>query len=238
MNKSIFLNKKPLFYVFFISLVFFSNKASAQWKITPYLEYKSTVVNNNNIGFSFLTDYSFKKNFSLHSGVKYATSDVGSFFIQGDYMYNLSRTKKINIGLYNKYIYNRYSCYNIQEFTAILAGKLQTKHFDLTVGATNRRYWAIQQNEKPTVEKINFIYELRGRIFENDHKYNLTLIASNTDDFHVERVQTIYLKAAGNYRVNNKFNVFLEGTFIPAGVFHLAANYYGCVIKSGVEITF
>jgi hypothetical protein len=153
-------------------------------------------------------------------------------------MYNISRTKKIDIGIYNKYLYNRYFSYNIQEFTGILAGKLQTKYFDLTIGVTNRRYWAIQQNEKPTVEKINCIYELRGRIFEKDHKYNLTLVASNADDFLVERLQTIYLKAAGNYRVNNKFNVFLEGTFIPAGVFHLAADYYGCVIKSGVEIIF
>lgn len=238
MNKIIFPIKKPLFYASFISLVFFSNTASAQWKVTPYLEYKSTVVNKNNIGFSFLTDYSFRNNLSLHSGVKYATSDVSSFFIRGDYMYNLSEKKKIDIGLYNKYIYNRYSCYNLQEFTAIIAGKLQTKHFDFTLGATNRRYWAIKQNEKPTIEKLNFMYEIKGRIFENSHKYNLSFSASNTDDFLVERVQTIYLKAAGNYRINNKMNLFLEGTFIPAGVFHLAANYYGNVIKSGVEITF
>ena len=106
------------------------------------------------------------------------------------------------------------------------------------MGATNRRYRAIRQNEKPTVERINFIYEFKGRIFEKEHKYNLALIASNTDNFHVERVQTIYIKAAGNYRINNTMNIFLEGTFIPAGVLHLAANYYGSVIKSGVEILF
>lgn len=234
----IFPIKKPLFYAAFFLLVFVSNVTSAQWKVTPYLEYKSTVVNKNNIGFSFLAERSFKRNFNLQSGVKYATSDVGSFFIQGNYIYNLTRSKKLDIGLSNKYIYNRYYRYNIQEFTAIFAGKLQTKYFDFTVGTSNRRYWAIWQNEKPTIERINFIYEFRGRVFENNHKYNLSISASNTDDFLVERVQTIYLKAAGNYKITNTLNLFLEGTFIPAGVFHLAANYYGSIIKCGAEITF
>ncbi|MDR1459974.1 MAG: hypothetical protein LBI60_07145 [Bacteroidales bacterium] len=232
-------NKKgSLFHIFFISLVFFSNILSAQWKLTPYLEYKSTIVNKNNIEFNFLADYFFKKDYSIHSGVKYTTSDVGSFFIQGDWMYNLSENKKIDLGIYNKYIYNRYHSYNIQEFTVILAGELQTRLFDLTIGASNRRYWPIRQTEKPTVEMINFIYELKGRIFEKDHKYNLTLIASNTDAFYVERIQMVYLKAAGNYKINNRINVFLEGTFIPAGVFNLTADYYGYSIKNGVEITF
>jgi hypothetical protein len=230
--------KGSIVLYFFISLMFFSNTLLAQWQVTPYLEYKSTIVNKHNIGFNFLTDYSFKKHYSIHSGVKYATSDIGYFFIRGDWMHNLSEIKKIDLGFYNKYIYNRYFLYNMQEFTIILAGKLQTRYFDLTIGASNRRYWPIRQHEKPTVEKINYAYELRGRIFEKDHKYNLTLVATNTDDFYVERMQMVYLKTAVNYRINNKINIFFEGTFIPAGVFNLTADYYGYSIKNGVEITF
>jgi hypothetical protein len=237
LNKNIFRDKS-LFYIFFISLALSSNTLSAQWRVTPYLEYKSTIINENNIGFNFLTDYSFKKNVNIHSGVKYATADAGHFFIQGGYMYNLSENKKIDAGLYNKYLYSRYSLYDIREFTIILAGKLHTRHFDLTLGASNRRYWAIRHDEKPTVEIVNVIYEFRGRIFERKHKYNITLMASNFDDFCVERMQFMYLTATGNYRINNKINIFLGGVFIPAGVFNLTADYYGYNIKSGIEITF
>lgn len=230
--------KHLLFIFLFLSMTCVANKLFAQWSVSPQLEYKSSIVNENNIGLICLGEYSFPKIYSVRAGAKYAMAGMGFFFAQGDFMWNVSESKKIDCGFYNKYIYSNYFLYNMQEFTVAIAGKLRTRFFDVSLGVLNRTYWDTNSIKRNVSEQVNFLYEFEGRIFGNERKYNLALVLSNTDDFYIERIQYAQFKVLGNYKLNNHVNLFLGSGFMPAGFFHLSTNYHAWFLRSGVDFKF
>ncbi|WP_163629320.1 hypothetical protein [Paludibacter sp. 221] len=227
---------KYKFYLFLL-FAFHLGTISAQWSMRPYLEYKSSAIHDN-IGAACIAGYAFEDIYSVHAGGKIQSAGLGSFFAQGDFMWTVSEEKRIDAGFYNKYIYCNYFLYDIQEFTVAVAGVLKTRYVDVTLGFSNRLYWNVRYDEKAIYERANFLYEIKGRVFEEEHKYNLIFSISNIDDFYIERVQFLHLKAGGRYKLNGNVSLFLDAGFIPAGFFHLVSNYYAGFFKSGVELSF
>ena len=144
--------------------------------------------------------------------------------------------KKWEFYLIQKNMYNRY-VWNIQESVFFFGVGLKVDRFDAKIGVSARVISPVGTFKNSIFEPWNLQYDIGVSVFPKfpakPKKWNLRLGISNFDAFYFERAEVIILSLKGDYHFTDKWSIFCQGNFRPAGNFHMAANYYSFYFQTG-----
>lgn len=171
-------------------------------------------------------------NFRVDGGVQLSTANVYSVTFGGAVLFPV---KVGCLSLKNEYLYKAVVRSRTQEVCAMLTLGYGMDYVSTRVGVFARLFASLPyEGNGHLVEPFNFVYEVRANIFKPDHKWNLGASIGNVDDFMWEHPANPRFALFGNCRLTERLRLDAEVGCQPAGIFHIAANFYGALLRVGV----
>jgi hypothetical protein len=182
-----------------------------------------------------LSTFRAADNFHFNVGADYKINQLAAVKGEGRITFPV---RKVALFLDNGYLYSAFFNDNLQQLNASLLFGVDTRYFTGKIGCFGRWlrpfHQADENSELSVFEPINLAYSFKGRIFPKGHKWNLSLEIANIGQFENERSTNPIFTLAGTAVVANQLSV--HGLIIvkPAGMGHIAANFYQIQVQTGV----
>ena len=203
--------------------------AKAQWTLQAYSEYDYTRSSGSSASFAVKGDYRIADNFNM--GLSFQATTFGRYSINLQYQVNLLKAKCGTLYLENRYLYRLFPNYKLQEFNALLDLGWRNRHFNFQLGLTNRFTAPIPLRKNGGMETIfeplNVTFCVEGKIFDQEHAWNLGARISNYRDFVIERFTLFFYSINGYYDFGNGLRITTEVGLHPCGVLNLSSQYNG-----------
>lgn len=221
--------------IFYLTLfIFFLGTVTAKenLKLKSSLELGSNNTVPFSVGWIVEPYWEIDKRADLYGGVKIANEEKFSYYIANTIKFPFN---EVELQIQEKFLYNSFGAWNIQEYSIFGGLRLFTTHFDGLLGVSSRLIKPLQPiTYESIVEPFNWQYDVGLRLFKTSNPWNLRLGASNFDTFYFERMESLILSLKAEYNISKKISLYCNGILNPAGNFHLSANYYGYYIQTGM----
>jgi len=121
---------------------------------------------------------------------------------------------------------------------------MKTKHFDLLTGTNFRTYslrnkalkdYEIGDGATKIHENFNLMYSFGYNLKPSHYRWNVGITLTNIDNFLINQETNPYFNIKGYYKVSPLVCLFAEGWYKNAGVTNICSNYFGFVIRGGVQ---
>jgi hypothetical protein len=221
-----------IFYVTFLIFLLGAATAKGGLKLKSSLELGNNKTIPFSIGWIAEPYWEIDKRVDLYGGIRIANEQRFSYYIANTIKFPLN---KLELQIQEKFLYNSFGVWNMQEYSVFGGLQLYAPHFDVLLGVSSRLIKPLQPiTYESIVEPFNWQYDVGLRLFKTSNPWNLRLGASNFDTFYFERMESLILSLKGEYNLSKKFSIYCNGILKPAGNFHLSANYYGYYIQTGM----
>lgn len=137
--------------------------------------------------------------------------------------------KKGALLLQNRYIYQAWISYNIQEVNTVLSVGYTSPRWRLMLGFFNKFYSNIHtpfRNVDYVFEPLNLAYDIEVWLFKTFRKWNISMRLCNVDDFQAERFYSPITIYTLRYRPYDWMSFYVNLRNHNAGIFDLTQNYY------------
>jgi len=124
---------------------------------------------------------------------------------------------------------------------------LNSNHFDLQIGTNLRTYsfrrnalkdYEIGKDALKIQENFNLMYSFGYTLKLSSCRWNAGLTLTNIDYFMINQETNPYVNLKGYYKLSSPVCLFAEGWYKNAGVTNISSNYFGFVIRGGVQWNF
>lgn len=93
-------------------------------------------------------------------------------------------------------------------------------------------------NDQIICEPFNLTYRVQAWVRPQESVWNIWFAVSNYDNYQIERVWVPMFYIGGEYKIDAHWQVNLQASCKPAGMFHLDASYYGADVRAGFNYRF
>lgn len=229
--------KRPFALLLFSFAAFFAFGQKKQTNyIMPYLEYGYNYTWGHFGSVAAVADFSIFKNFTAGAGIMLSTSNVYAAEVHLNYGIPL---KNSSFYLENRYLGKWYVRDLGQEYTLSLSAGFLNYHWKFQFGLYGKFYGGLGENrhkgEKMLFEPLGIIYLGEGRVFRDNHPWNIGGRISNVDYFTIERFSMPLFTIFGDAEIGEKTRIFAEICAHPSGNFNIEAQFYGITGKVGIK---
>lgn len=149
---------------------------------------------------------------------------VGEMFIETDIMYRAIARNQMG------------------DITAALGIGYRMDYVSVTVGVFGRVLddWNRDKHTHDSFvcEPFNLLYRVEVFCRPQANPWNISFCIANVDDYQMERMWQPLFMAGAYYNVNDHWRWVIGAQCKVAGMFHLAANFYGANVRTGFTYTF
>jgi len=196
---------------------------------------------------AFLGNYS-SANYQLKAGLQTNLVNGNNITISG-YLVDGSREFKIKnalLGVHGFYLWTSASRI-LQQTSYGCVISMNSNHFDIQIGTNSRTYsfkrnalkdYTIGTDAAKIHENYNLMYSFGYNLKPSNYKWNVGLTLTNIDYFMINQETNPYVNLKGFYKLNSKICLFAEVWYKNAGVTNICSNYFGFVIRGGVQWKF
>jgi len=217
--------------------------ASAQFKVTGYIDAGHTNVSNGLfIKTSGLGSYQFGKNM-VAAGMQLDLKNYNSNVFSG---LNLiaareARIKNFHFEFQAFYLLTLFSDISRETNWGMMLN-LQPEHFKLVVGTSFRtfayRKRAINEYNLNADDKIhenwNIIYSISYYLKRHENEWNIGVSVTNIDHYIINQETNPNFNLNGYYQMNAPLRLFAEVWYKSSGAFNLSVNYFGVFLRTGI----
>lgn len=204
------------------------------------LSYEHTLVHGSTGAAGLLVGYSPAGWTDLSGGVSVSSANLYRVAVRGDFKWNFHTHHYF--GISNRYLYSVYAGDNLQNFNAALALFYNQDYFHFAIGGCLQLFAGITSGNSSAGGYLcepGIVYDIEARIFRSEHIWNIGLQITNMRRFLIERMYNPNFVLKGNYRFggygSDNLNLIVEAGFQPAGIMHIAANYYSFFFNVGIS---
>jgi hypothetical protein len=229
-------------------LIMTSVNVVAQPGLTIYADVaRNSVSDGLYIRSAFLGSYS-SGNYNLKAGLQTNLVNGNNITISG-YLIDGSREFKIKntlLGVHGFYLWTSASRI-LQQTNYGCVISMNSNHFDIQIGTNSRTYsfkrnalkdYNIRTDAAKIHENYNLMYSFGYNLKPSNYKWNAGLTLTNIDYFMINQETNPYINLKGFYKLNSTVCLFAEAWYKNAGVTNICSNYFGFVIRGGVQWKF
>ncbi|MGM9805131.1 MAG: hypothetical protein ACI3Z7_01690 [Candidatus Aphodosoma sp.] len=205
-----------------------------------HIGYEHSQINSSAFTSAILLNYTPQDWVKTNIGFRVSTHSMYSFAARGDFNWRPGN-KRSCLTLRNQYNYNIYGASNFQDLNISLAAAYDHPYFYIAAGGYARMFTNIKPprgSRRTTIWEPGLVYDIEGRIFPKQHVWNIGLQITNMRLFVIERFYAPNFILKGNYRINGyadeHLNLQVQTGFQPAGLMHIAVNYYTFFLNVGI----
>jgi hypothetical protein len=230
-----------LFILFFMIRI----NVVAQPGLTIYTDMaRNSVSDGLFIRSAFLGNYS-STNYRLKAGLQTNLFNGNNITLSG-YRIDGSREFKIKntlLGIHGFFLWTS-ATRILQQTNYGCAFTMNCPHFDMLIGTNFRTYsfkrnalkdYGIGNDETKIHENLNLMYSFCYNLKPSDHRWNAGVTLTNIDNFMINQETNPYFNLKGYYKVSSAVRLFAEGWYKNAGVTNISSNYFGFLIRGGVQ---
>ncbi len=231
--------------VLIIILIIIRVNVVAQPGLTIYADVaRNSVSDGMFIKSAFLGQY-ISGNYKLNAGLQTNLLNGNNITLSG-YRIDGSREFKIKntlLGIHGFWLWTSASRL-LQETNYGFVISMNSNHFDLRIGTNSRTYsfrrkalkdYEIGKDALKIHENFNLLYSFGYNIKPSDYKWNAGVTLTNIDHFMINQETNPYVNLKGYYKLSTQVCLFAEGWYKNAGVTNICSNYFGFVIRGGVQ---
>ncbi len=247
-NKNSESYSQKIAIVLIILLWMTSLNVVAQPGLTIYTEASKNCVSDGLFIRTGLFGYYTIGKYQLKAGLQNNLVNGNNIFLSG-YRIDGSREFKIKstvLGIHGFWLWT--SAFRIlQETNSGCALSMNRPHFDMLIG-TNFRTYSFRRNALKVYENgddatkihenFNMMYLFGYNLKPSRNKWNVGVTLTNIDYFMINQETNPYVNLKGYYKVSPSVCLFAEGWYKDAGVTNISSNYFGFVIRGGVQWNF
>lgn len=234
--------------VFILLLLKCSINAEAQPGLTTYADAgKNSVSGGLYIRSAILANYK-SGNYQLKAGFQTNLVNRNQVIFSG-YRVDGSREFRIKNTLLEINGFWLRTAYSdiLQETNYGCAFSVKTNHFDMQTGTNFRTYsfrkrnlkeYEIRNAKTKIHENFNLMYSFSYNLKPSDYRWNAGLTITNIDNFLINQETNPYVNLNGYFRVSSPVCLFAEVWYKNAGVTNISSNYFGFLIRGGVQWNF
>lgn len=195
---------------------------------------------------ALLGQYNFGK-YQLKSGLQSNLINGNNIFLSG-FRVEGAREFKIKNTLLELSGFRLWTAYSeiMQEINYACVFTIIGKHFDIQIG-TNFRTYSLRRNTSENSyngndakihENFNIMYSFGYNLKPSYCRWNAGVTLTNVDYFLINQETNPYVNLKGYYKVSSPLCLFAEVWYKNAGVTNISSNYFGFVIRGGVQWNF
>jgi hypothetical protein len=234
-----------LFILFFITSRI---NVAAQPGLTFYADAARNSVSGGVFIRTAILGYYKSHHYQLRGGIQTNLVNGNNITLSG-YRIDGSREFKIKntrLGIHGFFLWTSASRI-IQETNYGCAFTMNRPHFDMLIGTNFRTYsfkrdalkdYRIEKNETKIHENLNLMYSFSYNLKPSDYRWNAGVTMTNIDYFMINQETNPYVNLKGYYKLSPPVCLFAEGWYKNAGVTNICSNYFGFVIRGGVQWNF
>ena len=220
----------------------------AQPGLTFYTDVAKNSISDGLFIKSAFLGYYKSGNYQLKAGLQTNLVNCNNITLSG-YRVDGSREFKIKntlLGVHGFWT-RTYASRIIQETNYGCALSMNRPHFDMLIGTNFRMYsfrknalkdYQIGNNATKIHENFNLMYSFGYNLKPSDYKWNAGVTLTNIDYFMINQETNPYLNLKGYFKISSPVSLFAEGWYKNAGVTNISSNYFGFVIRGGVQWNF
>lgn len=222
----------------FLLFILFPINAFAQHRQTnyvmPFAEYGYNYTWRHYGSAAAVADFKVAKNFAIEGGLMLSTANVYAADFRLNYEFPL---KNCSFYLENRYLDRWFARNETQEYTLALSAGFQNFHWKFQFGLYGKFFGAMGNDSGGGLlfEPWGIIYLGEGKVFRDDHCWNIGGRMSNVNYFMIERVTMPLFTLFGDADVGEKMRIFAEVTAHPSGVFNMQVQFYGIMTQVGIK---
>ena len=234
--------------VILIFLILTSVNVFAQSGLTIYADVAKNSVSDGLFIRSAILGYYISGNYQLKAGIQTNLVNGNNVVVSG-YRFEGSREFKIKntlLGIHGFFLWTS-ATRILQETNYGCAFTINRPHFDLLIGTNFRTYsfkrnalkdYGIGNDETKIHENLNLMYSFSYNLKPSDNRWNAGVALTNVDYFMINQETNPYVNLKGYYKLSSPVCLFAEGWYKNAGVTNIFSNYFGFVIRGGVQWNF
>lgn len=230
------MNKRFLLLsaVLLVSFASFAQRKQTGY-LMPYAEYGYNYTWEHFGGVGAIADFALAKNFSMSGGLMLSTANVYAADLRLNYEIPLENSE---FYIENRYLGRWFARNYSQEYTMALSLGFLNYHWKFQLGVYGKWFGAMGKDSSGSpflFEPWGIIYLGEGKVFRDDHSWNIGGRISNVNYFIIERLSGPMFTLFGDARVSEKVKIFAEVTAHPSGVFNIQAQFYEIFTQIGVK---
>ncbi len=234
-----------LFILFFVTCRI---NVAAQPGLTFYADAARNSVSDGLFLRSAILGYYKSGNYQFTAGIQTNLVNNNNVIFSG-YRFNGSREFKIKSTLLQiQGFWLRTSASTIlRESNYGCAFSMNRQHFNMLMGTNFRTYsfsrnafnvFEIERSVNKIHENFNLMYSFSYNLKPSDNRWNAGVTLTNVDYFMINQETNPYVNLKGYYTLSSPVCLFAEGWYKNAGVTNISSNYFGFVIRGGVQWNF
>jgi hypothetical protein len=220
----------------------------AQSGLTVYSDAAKNSVSDGLFIRSAFLGYYKSGNYQLKAGLQTNLVNGNNITLSG-YRIDGSREFKTKNTLLELNAFRLWTAYSgiLQETNYGCVFSIKTKHFDVQTGTNFRTYsfrrnafkdYEIGNDATKIHENFNLMYSFGYNLKPSYYRWNAGVALTNIDYFLINQETNPYVNLKGYYKVNAPVCLFAEGWYKNAGVTNISSNYFGFVIRGGIQWNF
>jgi len=234
--------------VLIILLIMTSVNVVAQPGLTIYADAAKNSVSDGLFIRSAFLGYYKSGNYQLKAGIQTNLVNGNNITLSG-YRVDGSREFKIKttlLGIHGFFLWTS-ATRILQQTNYGCAFTMNLSHFEMLIGTNFRTYsfkrnalkdYGIGNDETKIHENLNLMYSFGYNLKPSDNRWNAGITLTNIDYFMINQETNPYINLKGYYKLSNAVRMFAEGWYKNAGVTNISSNYFGFVIRGGVQWNF
>lgn len=186
---------------------------------------------------SSLVTWHYNPNIDLSGGIRWRSPKMFALQAVPTVKFPL---KEGHLQLQNRYIYQAWLDYNIQEFNALISFGYVSPRWKAVVGVFNKFFSNIHtpfSNVEYVFEPLNVAYDLEFWFLQSYRKWNFSIRICNIDDFQAERFFSPLTIYTLRYRPREDMTFYANLRNHHAGIFDLTQNYYEHSLNIGAILS-
>jgi hypothetical protein len=208
---------------------------------------KNTITDGLFIRSALIGNYKSGKN-QLKAGFQTNLINGNNIVLSG-YCIDVSREIRIRntpLELYGFWVWTA-SSKILQEINYGCYISMKQKHFEMQIGTNFRTYsfrrnaikdYDIEEKAAKIHENFNLMYFFSYNLKPSDYRWNAGLTVTNIDYFLINQETNPYVNLHGSCKLSVPVSVFAEAWYKNAGTLNMSTNYFGFLIRGGVQWNF
>ena len=229
-------------------LIMTSVNVVAQPGLTIYADAAKNSVSDGLFIRSAFLGYYKSGNYQLEAGIQTNLVNcnnitLSGYRIEGSREFNI---KNIALGIKGFWLWTAASRI-LQETNYGFVISMNSNHFDLQIGSNSRTYsfkrkalmdYEIGIDATKIHENFNLMYSFCYNLKPSDYRLNAGVTLTNIDYFLINQETNPYIFLQGYFKLSSTIGMFAELWYKNAGVTNISSNYFGFVIRGGVQWNF